>query len=60
MTRSSHATIAIASLVSERDWQGQVTQAAEMFRWTWAHFRPAMIVMDVLRARSWTDEQAHG
>ena len=42
MTRSSHATIAIASLVTEREWQGQVTQAAEIFGWTWAHFRPAM------------------
>ncbi len=42
VTRSSHATIAIASLVSERDWMRQVTDAAEMFGWTWAHFRPAM------------------
>ncbi len=40
--RTSHATIAIASLISEKDWQRQVTDAAEMFRWTWAHFRPAM------------------
>ncbi len=42
MTRASHATTAIASLVSERGWQRQVTDAAELFGWTWCHFRPAM------------------
>ena len=42
MTRQSNAATAIASLVSEREWQGQVTQAAEMLGWAWAHFRPAM------------------
>lgn len=41
MSRSNAAT-AIASLVTEREWQGQVTQAAEMLGWSWAHFRPAM------------------
>ncbi len=45
MTRPGNATIAIASLISEKDWQRQVTDAAEMFRWTWAHFRPAMTSM---------------
>jgi len=42
VTRHGNATIAIASLVTEREWQRQVTQAAELFGWTWAHFRPAM------------------
>ncbi len=42
MTRSSHATIAIASLISERDWQRQVTDAADLLGWSWCHFRPAM------------------
>jgi len=42
VTRASHATTAIASLVSERDWQRQVTDAADLFGWRWAHFRPAM------------------
>ena len=41
MTRTSPAATAIASLVSERDWQRQVTDAAELFGWSWAHFRPA-------------------
>ena len=39
--RRSHAATAIASLVTERDWQRQVTDAAELFGWSWAHFRPA-------------------
>src|SRR5688572_30665662 len=42
MSRRSNAAIAIGSLISERDWQRQVTDAAELFGWTWAHFRPAM------------------
>ena len=42
MTRPSNAATALASLVTEREWQGQVTQAAEMLGWTWCHFRPAM------------------
>lgn len=42
MTRPSNAATAIASLISEREWQSQVTQAAEMLGWSWAHFRPAM------------------
>ena len=42
MTRPSAATVAIASLVSERDWQRQVTDAADLLGWAWAHFRPAM------------------
>jgi hypothetical protein len=37
----SHVATAVASLVTERDWQRQVTDAAELFGWTWAHFRPA-------------------
>ena len=37
----SPASRAVASLVTERDWQRQVTEAAELFGWTWAHFRPA-------------------
>jgi hypothetical protein len=41
MTRRSNAAVAIASLISERDWQRQVTDAAELFGWTWVHFRPA-------------------
>jgi hypothetical protein len=41
MTRPSHASVAIASLITERDWQRQVTDAAELFGWQWAHFRPA-------------------
>jgi len=41
LTRS-HAATAIASLISERDWMSQVTQAAELLGWSWAHFRPAM------------------
>lgn len=39
--RRSHAATAIASLVTERDWQRQVTDAAELFGWQWVHFRPA-------------------
>lgn len=39
--RQSHAARAIASLVPERDWQRQVCDAAELFGWRWAHFRPA-------------------
>lgn len=39
--RPSHAVTAIASLVTERDWQRQVTDAAELLGWHWAHFRPA-------------------
>ncbi len=42
MTRPSAATVAIASLITEKDWQRQVTDAAELFGWSWAHFRPAM------------------
>jgi hypothetical protein len=41
MTARSHAATAIGSLISERDWQRQVTDAAELFGWQWAHFRPA-------------------
>ena len=41
MTRPSAATVAIASLITEREWQRQVTDAAELFGWAWAHFRPA-------------------
>ena len=41
MTHRSNAAVAIASLISERDWQRQVTDAAELFGWSWAHFRPA-------------------
>jgi hypothetical protein len=41
MIRPSNAAVAIGSLVSERDWQRQVTEAAELFGWQWAHFRPA-------------------
>ena len=39
--RRSNAATAIASLVSEKDWQRQVTDAAELYGWRWAHFRPA-------------------
>jgi len=28
--------------LTEAQWQRQVTQLAELFGWTWAHFRPAM------------------
>lgn len=38
----SNAAVAIGSLLTERQWMSQVTDAAEMFGWTWAHFRPAM------------------
>ena len=38
---ASPASKAIASLVIEREWQRQVTDAAELFGWTWGHFRPA-------------------
>ncbi len=41
MTRRSPAAIAIGSLVREKDWQRQVTDAAELFGWSWVHFRPA-------------------
>jgi hypothetical protein len=41
VTGRSTAAVAIASLISERDWQRQVTDAAELFGWTWVHFRPA-------------------
>ena len=41
MTRQSNAATAIASLTSERDWMAVVTDAAELFGWGWAHFRPA-------------------
>ena len=41
MTRQNRAAVAIASLITERDWQRQVTDAAELFGWSWAHFRPA-------------------
>jgi hypothetical protein len=41
VTRQSSAATAIASLVTERDWQRQVTDAAELYGWQWAHFRPA-------------------
>lgn len=37
----SHATTALASLLTERQWMTQVTELAEMLGWTWAHFRPA-------------------
>jgi len=40
--RPSNAATAVASLISERDWMRQVTDAAELFGWAWAHFRPAM------------------
>jgi hypothetical protein len=39
--RQSNAATAILSLVTERDWQRQVTDAAELFGWQWVHFRPA-------------------
>ena len=39
--RVSHAATAIASLMTEREWMAQVTQAAELYGWTWVHFRPA-------------------
>ena len=39
--RRSHAVTAIGSLVTERDWQRQLTELAEMLGWRWAHFRPA-------------------
>jgi len=42
MTRPSNAATAIASLTTERAWQRQVSDAAELNGWTWAHFRPAM------------------
>ena len=42
MTRQSNAATAIASLVTEREWQGQVTQAAELLGWSWVAWRPAM------------------
>lgn len=29
------------SALLERDWQRQVTDLAELYGWTWAHFRPA-------------------
>lgn len=41
MMRPSHAAAALASLISERDWQRQVCDAAELYGWRWAHFRPA-------------------
>lgn len=43
MTRrpTSHATAAIALLLTEREWQRQVTELAELLGYQWAHFRPA-------------------
>lgn len=42
MTRRGGAAVTlIASLVTERDWQRQVTDAADLYGWSWAHFRPA-------------------
>ena len=38
----SRASTAIASLVTERDWQRQLCELAEMLGYQWAHFRPAM------------------
>ncbi len=42
MTRSSHAAVAVASLITEREFQRQVTDAAELFGWSWVAWRPAM------------------
>ncbi len=42
MTRSSHAAFAVASLITEREFQRQVTDAAELFGWSWVAWRPAM------------------
>jgi hypothetical protein len=39
--KRSHAAVALASLVTERDFMRQVTDAAELYGWRWAHFRPA-------------------
>lgn len=39
--RRSHAAVALGSLVSERDWQRQVCELAELYGYRWVHFRPA-------------------
>lgn len=41
MVRTSNAATALARLTSERDWTRQVTDAADLFGWSWVHFRPA-------------------
>lgn len=37
--RGSHASTAVASLLSEKDWQGQVCQLLELYGWDWLHVR---------------------
>jgi hypothetical protein len=42
VTRSSNAAVAIGSLVTERDWQQQLIQLAELLDYEYLHVRPAM------------------
>jgi hypothetical protein len=41
VTHPSAAAVAMASLMTERDWFRQVTDTAERYGWQWAHFRLA-------------------
>jgi hypothetical protein len=37
--RRSHSAVALASLVTERDWQRQLTDLLELRGWSWVHVR---------------------